>query len=80
MMTGELPDSRDSDYAGSASRNGMKAFWLTSDGKLVYVTNMSEDMKFRTIRARNRSVALALWATNPELCGANYEGVRISLF
>lgn len=69
MMTGELPDSRDSDRVGGVSMYDMKAFWLTSDGKLVYVTNMSEDMKFRTIRARNRSVALALWAANPELCG-----------
>lgn len=69
MMTGELLDSRDSDHARGASRNVMKAFWLTSDGKLVYVSNMSEDMKFRAIRARNRSVALSLWDTNPELCG-----------
>lgn len=69
MMTGELLDSRDSNHTYGASRNGMKAFWLTSDGKLVYVTNMSEDMKFRAIRARNRNVALALWSSNPELCG-----------
>lgn len=68
LMTERLPGSRHSGHAGGAS-NAMKAFWLTSDGKLVYVTDMSEDMKFRTIRARNRSLALALWTANPELCG-----------
>lgn len=69
MMTGHLPDARDMDLACGPVTNGtMKAFWLTSDGKLVYVTNMSDDVKFRMIRARNLSLALALWAVNPELC------------
>lgn len=64
LMT-DLPGDQSSGHAGGA----ITAFWLTSDGRLVYVTNVAEDMKFRTIRARNRGLALALWTTNRELCG-----------
>lgn len=67
MMTGHLPDTRDMP-CGPVVTGTMKAFWLTSDGKLVYVTNMSDDVKFRMIRARNLSLALASWTVNPELC------------
>ncbi|KAJ8009813.1 hypothetical protein DPEC_G00068100 [Dallia pectoralis] len=52
-----------------ANQKAMKAFWLTLDGRLVYVNRLSEDIKFRRIRQQNVCVALSLWTTNPELCG-----------
>lgn len=33
----------------------MKAFWLTMDGRLVYVNKLSEDLKFRSMRQCNLS-------------------------
>ena len=47
----------------------IKAFWLTADGRLVYVDRISEDIKFRRLRQHNLRVALSLWTTDPELCG-----------
>lgn len=41
----------------------MKAFWLMSDGRLVYVDSMLEDAKLREIRAWNTHVALSSWAS-----------------
>lgn len=36
----------------------MKAFWLTVEGRLVYVDSLSEDLKFRSMRERNISRAM----------------------
>lgn len=69
MMTSELPNDVDLERRCDRRHEALRAFWLTSEGDLVYVTSSSEDMKFRSIRARNRSVALSLWTSNPELCG-----------
>lgn len=51
-----------------AYEQDMKAFWLTTDGRLVYVDRLSEDSKFRYLRQRHLRVVLSLWTTNPELC------------
>lgn len=51
------------------SQQEIKSFWLTTDGRLVYVDRLSEDIKFRSLRLQNLRVALSLWTTNPELCG-----------
>ena len=53
----------------TADQQDMKAFWLTTEGRLVCVDRLSEDLKFRHIRQRNLRVALSLWTSNPELCG-----------
>lgn len=58
-----------------ALQQDIKAFWLTTDGRLVYVDRLSEDIKFRRLRLQNLRVALSLWTTNPELCG---QGMRAS--
>lgn len=50
-------------------RRDMKAFWLTTDGRLVLVDRLCEDVKFRRLREKNLRVALSLWTANPELCG-----------
>lgn len=69
LMTGE-----NSELCGQVScdnvayKQDVKAFWLTTDGRLVYVDRLSEDIKFRRLRQRNLQVALSLWDTNPELC------------
>lgn len=70
LMTGEEPElcsqvCRDE----IAYQQDMKAFWLTTDGRLVNVDRLSEDIKFRYLRQQNMRVALSLWTTNPELCG-----------
>lgn len=50
------------------SRTDMKAFWLTTGGRLVRVDHPSEDIKFRRVRQQNLKDALSLWNTKPELC------------
>lgn len=52
-----------------AYQQDMKAFWLTTDGRLVCVDRVSEDVKFRRLRRQNMHVALSLWTTSPDLCG-----------
>lgn len=71
LMTDETPTLCSQVYC---DKNGyqhqtMKAFWLTTDGRLVHVDRASEDIKFRYLRQQNLRVALSLWTTNPELCG-----------
>lgn len=56
-----------------ADQPDMKAFWLTTDGRLVYVDRFSEDIKFRYLRRQNLRVALSLWTINPELCGQSMQ-------
>lgn len=56
----------------------MKAFWLTTDARLVCVERMSEDIKFRSVRERNRRVALSQWTNNPEMCGQTLREARVA--
>lgn len=53
----------------SYQEQAIKAFWLTAEGRLVYVDRVSEDVKFRYLRQYNTSRALSLWTADPELCG-----------
>ena len=52
-----------------SDQQDMKAFWLTADGRLVYVDRLAEDIEFRRLRQQNLRVALSLWTSNPDLCG-----------
>lgn len=67
MADGE-PKLSSGNCNGLLDRNEIKAFWLTTDGHLVQVTQLSEDIKFRNLRQQNLQVALSLWNTDPELC------------
>lgn len=70
LMTSEEPDLCNQVYEKITyqQETDMKAFWLTTDGRMVFVDRLSEDIKFRYIRERNLRVALSLWATKRELC------------
>lgn len=69
LMTGEKPElCSQLSCDNIAYKQDIKAFWLTTDGRLVYVDRLSEDIKFRLLRQQNLHVALSLWNTNPELC------------
>lgn len=70
LMTGEEPELCSQVCCDKIDfQQDIKSFWLTTDGRLVYVDRLSEDIKFRRIRLQNMRVALSLWTTNPELCG-----------
>ena len=66
MMTSEQPELYRHDK--TAYNQDVKAFWLTTTGRLVHVDRLSEDVKFRHLRQQNLRVALSLWTTNPDLC------------
>lgn len=69
LMAGEEPELCSQVCCDKiAYQKDMKAFWLTTDGRLVYVDRPSEDIKFRYLRQQNMRVALSLWTTKPELC------------
>lgn len=73
LMTGEQPELCRQVCCercdGTGCRRDMKAFWLTTDGKLVLVDCLCEDVKFRRLREKKLRVALSLWTAKPELCG-----------
>lgn len=70
LMTGEEPELLGHTWDEIPyHQDTLKAFWLTTNGRLVYVDRFSEDIKFRRLRQQNLRVTLSLWTTNPELCG-----------
>lgn len=70
LMTGEESELCTRLYSDEmAYRQDMRAFWLTTDGRLVLVDQLCEDVKFRRLRQKNLRIALSLWTTDPELCG-----------
>ncbi|KAE8277814.1 hypothetical protein D5F01_LYC24141 [Larimichthys crocea] len=79
LMTGEESELCRSVYCDEmAYRRDMRAFWLTTDGRLVLVDQLCEDMKFRRLRQKNLLIALSLWTTDPELCGQTMRASKVA--
>lgn len=79
LMTGEESELCRRVYCDEmAYRRDMKAFWLTTDGRLVLVDQLCEDMKFRRLRQKNLLIALSLWTTDPELCGQTMRASKVA--
>lgn len=71
----------DTPVIGYAEKNyAINAFWLLTDGRVVFVDEASEDHKLRNIRAKNLRNARKLWRADSNSCshiiraaGAAYE-------